>query len=87
MPRERFLFTAAGLTLLVLAMALAASLRPGRWTEPALQILAWVMLANAASHIGLSLLTGSVMPGVVSAVFILLPVMSWIVATRPCQAP
>ena len=87
MPRERFLIAAAGLTLLVLALALAASLRPGRWSEPVLQVLAWIMIVNATSHVALSLLTGSIMPGVISAVLILLPVMGWIVATRPRQAP
>lgn len=62
-------------SLLVGVLALYAIATGPTWSRLALRVLAFVMLINAASHVGLSLMTASVMPGAVTALFVLAPVM------------
>lgn len=74
---DRFILVAGALTLVVLAVGgYAVAVRPG-WSGLLLRVLAWVMLANAASHVVLSILTMSYMPGLVTAVLVLVPVFSF----------
>lgn len=74
-------FSIAALIIVLLAggLALWVQLRPATWMRHALRILALVMLINAASHMALSLYTASLMPGVISATFVLVPVFAWII--------
>lgn len=65
----------AVVSLLVGVLALYAIATGPSWSRLALRILAVVMLANAASHIVLSIGTGSLMPGCVTAIVVLAPVM------------
>lgn len=79
--------TIAGLIVFaVVGLALAAQFRPAPWMAPLLRALSIVMLLNAASHIGLSLYTGSLMPGVITAVFVLVPVFLWTLGMKKPRA-
>lgn len=56
------------------------------WSGWALAILAIIMLLNVASHIALSIMTSSLMPGVFTAVLVITPVMFgllWAMRRRP----
>lgn len=75
----------AVVSLAVGLLALYAIATGPTWSRFALRALAVVMLINAASHVGLSLVTASVMPGSVTALFLLMPVMAavlWITRHR-----
>ena len=75
----------AVVSLAVGMLALYAIATGPSWSRLALRVLALVMLINAASHVGLSLATASVMPGSVTALFLLMPVMAvvlWITRHR-----
>ena len=87
MPEGRFQAVVMVLTLLALLLAIVGTVRPTRWTEALLLLLAGVMLFNAATHIVVSLLARAAMPGVVTSVVLVLPVMLWILASRPRHAP
>ena len=86
MPQQRFGAMVILLSVIVVALAVIGTLRPLRWTRFVLRLFASIMLLNAASHIELSLLTGSIMPGLWTAVVLLLPMMGWI-AVRPAPIP
>jgi hypothetical protein len=58
--------------------ALEAQLRPQRWMSGALRLFAIIMLVNAASHLALSIWTGSVLPGTWTAGLVVLPVFGWL---------
>jgi hypothetical protein len=77
-----FMFTAVLLMGAAFLSALMAQLSPRRWMGAWLKVVAVVMLVNAASHLALSVYTGSLMPGVVSAFLVLLPVFGWIALAR-----
>lgn len=71
----------AGFTLAVIALTAAASItgyilerHTSRKSAKVLQVFCWIMIANAIWHLGVSLYFDSVMPGVISAIF-MLPVL------------
>lgn len=76
---DAFSIIALVIVVMAIGFALWVQLRPAVWMRLLLRLLAWVMLINAASYMAISLYTGSLMPGVVSAVIILVPVFSLIV--------
>jgi hypothetical protein len=86
MPAERYLPVVLTVSFLVIGLAIWGTLKPSAKSEGVLKVFAVIMLINALVHIGLSIYSGSAMPGTYSAIVILLPVMGWIVVTRP-QAP
>lgn len=69
-----------------LTALVAACVRPG-WSRIALRMLAIILLLNAASHLALSIVTRSLMPGVITALFIVFPVMLWIIWTTRTSSP
>lgn len=79
MPPRRFVLSVFILTGLVGLIAVIATWLSQKVSIIILHIFAWIMLLNAASHVMLSGLTQSLMPGSVTAVCILFPVMTWIV--------
>ena len=69
--------TAVGvLTLAMGGLALYAMSTAPRWSGWALIVFAVLMLMNAASHVALSVMTSSAMPGVVTAAAVNVPVFS-----------
>ena len=74
-PKGVFSIATGVLSLVVGAVAVYAIATGPGWSRRALQVLAIVMLANAASHIALSLATDSAMPGVATAALVIFPVM------------
>lgn len=55
------------------------------WSGWVLHLFAFVMLLNALGHISISLMTSSLMPGVITAVLVILPVMAgvfWVTRDR-----
>lgn len=67
------------LAAVAFAFALWCQFRPHRWQAPMLRLFALVMLLNAGSHLALSLITASIMPGLVTALLVIVPVFGWIV--------
>lgn len=69
--------TAVGvLSLAVGAIALYAMSTAPRWSRAALAVFATIMLVNAASHILLSIMTQSLMPGAVTAAVLIVPIFT-----------
>jgi hypothetical protein len=88
-PAGWFAIAVGVLTLGVGGLALYAMSTAPRWSGWALVAFAVVMLANAASHIVLSVMTSSVMPGVVTAGLVIAPVFAgvlWAVLRRAPRA-
>lgn len=75
-PEGAFHYTLGIVSLGVCTLALHAIFTGPTWSPLALQIFAIVMLLNAASHIALSAITASVMPGATTAALVILPVMA-----------
>ena len=71
-----FAIAATALTLLAILVVFALRNHP-RTSSRLLQIFLWVMLGNVLWHIGVSVYTRSVAPGVVTAVLLLLPLYSF----------
>ena len=71
-----FAIAATALTLLAILVAFALRNHP-RTSSKLLHIFLWVMLGNVLWHIGVSVYTRSVAPGVVTAVLLLLPLYSF----------
>lgn len=73
-------FTAAVtiLSLVAGAVTLYAIATGPRWSGLVLGILAIIMLVNAATHIALSVATGTLMPGVATAALVVAPMMAGI---------
>lgn len=71
--QAEFALVLAIVTAAVASIAVTAIVaRPG-WSAEVLSCVAYALMANAASHLVMSLLTWSPMPGVVSAIAVLLP--------------
>lgn len=85
MPEQRFVPAVIGLSIVVLALAVLGTWRPAPWSRQVLRFFAVVMLLNAASHVGLSLWTASIMPGLWTALILLLPVLGWIAIRPPAR--
>lgn len=75
---------ALALVTLVPAIGAIVIRRAAPMTEPMwLAILAWVLIVNALWHVVLSLVTWTLMPGVVTAIALLLPVSVHVLASLP----
>ncbi|MGL3150519.1 HXXEE domain-containing protein [Microbacterium sp. A82] len=72
------LVTAAVVTIAVIAVSTRAE-----WSAEALACVAYALLINAGSHLVISVASWSLMPGVISGLFILLPLGLIIVRTLP----
>lgn len=70
----QFTLVLAIVTIVVLVIAVTAVVARPRWSAEVLVCVAYALVVNAVSHVLLSLLSASVMPGVVSGVTVLLPV-------------
>jgi hypothetical protein len=81
-----FALVAMLLVLAAILFGLWCQFRPHRWQAPLLRLFAFVMLLNTGSHLALSLMTGSLMPGAVTALLVVPPVFLWILL-RPVGSP
>lgn len=79
-----FALVAILLVLAAILFALWCQRRPHRWQASILRLFALVMLLNTASHLALSLVTRSLMPGLVTALLVVLPVFLWVLL-RPIR--
>ncbi len=77
-PPGAFTAAVAIVSLVAGGVALYAIATGPRWSSAVLGILAIIMLVNAATHFALSVATGTLMPGVVTAALIVAPVMAGI---------
>ncbi|MEU3273066.1 HXXEE domain-containing protein [Saccharomonospora sp. NPDC006951] len=81
--REEFAVVLAIVTAAVLAIAAAAvAIRPG-WSAEVLACVAYALMVNGASHVVLSLLSWSPMPGVFSGIVVLAPLGALVVHLLP----
>lgn len=82
-----FVPAAIGLLFAVVGFALWAQLAPHPWMGLILKAAAALMLANVLSHIVLSFLVGSIMPGTVTALAVLAPVCLWLLLAQDKKNP
>lgn len=75
-----FVLAVVGLTVLLAALLPLIMTRP--WL---LGLLCWVLLANVLSHIGTSVMSRSLSPGLFSALLLLLPVCVMILRALPLR--
>lgn len=81
--QAEFAVVLAIVTTAVLAIAvIAVAFRP-RWSAEVLVCVAYALMVNGASHVLLSLLSWSPMPGVISGSVVLLPVGALLVHRLP----
>ena len=81
--QDQFAVSLAIVTVAVFVLAAAAvAIRP-RWSGEALVYVAYAIVFNGASHVLLSILTQSLMPGVITGVLILLPVGALTIFVQP----
>lgn len=86
-PPGAFTIAIGLISLAVGAVALYAIATGPRWSRLALEIIAIVMLVNAATHVTLSVVTSTLMPGVVTAALVVAPVMTGVLwAVRRVRA-
>ena len=69
----QFAIALAMVTAVVLVIALIAVATRARWSEGVLVSVAYALMINAGSHLVLSVLSWSLMPGTFSAALLLLP--------------
>ncbi|MDP3740087.1 MAG: HXXEE domain-containing protein [Hyphomonadaceae bacterium] len=84
-PAGMFATVVGVLTAVVGGLAIYAMATAPRWSRRVLIVFAAVMLGNAASHIVLSAMTSSLMPGVATAGLVVVPVFAgvlWAVLRR-----
>lgn len=81
--QTEFAFVLAIVTTAVLVLALTAIATRPPWSAEVLVCLTWALIVNAISHIVLSLLSGSLMPGLLSGSSILLPVGAYLLWRLP----
>lgn len=80
--QTEFAFVLAIVTIAVAAIAVTAIVFRPRWSTEVLACVAYALMANGASHLVLSLLSWSPMPGVFSGAIFLLPfgaIVVWVV--------
>lgn len=70
-----FAIAVGALSLAVGCCAIYAIATGPSWSRWGLTLLATVMLLNAASHVGLSIMTSTLMPGVITATLVVAPAM------------
>lgn len=84
-PAGTFATAVGVLTAAVGGVAIYAMATGPRWSRWALIVFAVVMLLNAVSHVALSLIASSAMPGMWTAAFVVAPVFTgvlWAVLRR-----
>lgn len=81
--RAEFALVLAIVTVAVLGIAGTAVVTRPRWSAEAAVCVAYALMINGGSHVVLSLAAGSVMPGAISGVAVLLPVGAFVVRTVP----
>jgi hypothetical protein len=70
---QEFTLVLALVTAALLALAALAVVARPRWSSDVLVCVLWALMANAAGHAVLSLLSWSVMPGTISGVAVIMP--------------
>jgi hypothetical protein len=81
--QTEFALVLAIVTAAVLALALTATATRPPWSAAMLLCLTWALIVNGISHIVLSLLSGSLMPGVLSGSTVLLPLGAYLIWRLP----
>ena len=81
--QDQFALVLALVTAAVLALTVTALTRRPRWSAEVLACAAYVLMANGISHLVLSLLSWSPMPGVLSGTAVLLPLGALLVRVLP----
>lgn len=81
--QPQFALVLAIVTATVVGIAVVAVVARPRWSAEALVCVAYALMVNGASHLVLSLLSWSVMPGVISGVAVLLPLGVFVVRALP----
>ncbi len=81
--QSRFALVLAIVTGAVLALAVTAVVVQPRWSAEVLVCVAYALVINGVSHVVLSLLSWSVMPGVVTGVVVLLPLGVLVIRALP----
>ncbi len=81
--RAEFALVLAIVTATVLAIAVIAVAARPRWSAEVLACIAYVLMVNGISHVLLSLLSWSPMPGVISGAAVLLPLGVLVVRLLP----
>lgn len=81
--QDEFALVLAIVTGAVLGLAATAVVARPRWSGGVLVCVAYALMANAASHVLLSVLSWSPMPGVISGIVVLLPVGALVVRVLP----
>lgn len=70
-------------TLALLGVAILAVVSRAGWSAEVLTCVGYVLLANAASHLLLSVVAGSIMPGAVTGALVLMPLGLVVLHTLP----
>ena len=78
MNRALFITVAVLLTMASIITAIVLEYRKSPTSLRVLRVFCWMMLFNALSHVALSIYSASYMPGVVTAVVLLIPVYCWL---------
>ncbi len=81
--QAEFTLVLAIVAVAVLSIAIVAIAARPRWSAEVLVCVAYALMINGASHILLSLVAGSLMPGVISGTAVLLPLGVLIARTLP----
>lgn len=80
---QEFTLVLSLVTVVLLSLAGAAVLFRPRWSSDVLVCLLWALMANAAGHAALSLLSWSVMPGTITGVAVIMPLGALAVRVLP----
>lgn len=70
-------------TVVILLIAVVAVVFQPDWSAEVLTCLSYALMINAASHLGLSVLSASLMPGAITGVLILIPLGLFTVRSLP----
>lgn len=81
--QDRYAAALVLVTLALLAVAIVALAARATWSAGVLVCVGYVLLANASSHVLMSLVAGSLMPGVVTGVLVLVPFGLLVLFTLP----
>ena len=81
--QAQFAIALAIVTAAVLAIAIVAVTTRAGWSTGALLSVAWALIINAGSHLMMSAMSWSLMPGTVSGALVLLPLGLLIARTLP----
>lgn len=81
--QAQFAIALAIVTAAVLAVAIVAVTTRAEWSTGALLSVAWALIINTGSHLMMSAMSWSLMPGTVSGALVLLPLGLLITRTLP----